>query len=189
MRRRKPNLGVALSLLLFVATGGVWAMSRLSPGSYIRQTWDPARFIYRQDVFSCYGGAVSFGRTRIDLDMEVPPWPSMRRPWSRLNNTQFDRPMVPGWRVLSWAHMFRVRHSRYPGWYEGWGIQFELWPIAVCATIWPALSMARMIRRRRRTRSGLCPSCGYDLRGTSERCPECGAVPETHPTIAARPAA
>src|SRR4051812_12171932 len=33
-----------------------------------------------------------------------------------------------------------------------------------------------VIFSRMKRSHGLCPSCGYDLRATPERCPECGAV-------------
>ena len=45
----------------------------------------------------------------------------------------------------------------------------------------PAALVWRVGRRRRlRITRGQCERCGYDLRATPERCPECGAIPQNY---------
>ena len=38
----------------------------------------------------------------------------------------------------------------------------------------PCAALARWLRQGRRAASGCCTACGYDLRGTPDRRPECG---------------
>jgi len=58
-----------------------------------------------------------------------------------------------------------------------WG-PIPLGPVAALAGVAPAWTAVRVSRRRRHVRrrlgDGLCPACGYDLRATPGRCPECG---------------
>jgi hypothetical protein len=52
-----------------------------------------------------------------------------------------------------------------------------LWAPIVLTGALPLLWIRRTLYRRAARRRGLCPQCGYDLRATPERCPECGAAP------------
>jgi hypothetical protein len=72
------------------------------------------------------------------------------------------------------------RVGPYPTNYYYW-LNFPYWAPIIATSILPALLAARILRQRirsKRPRSGSCPTCGYDLRATPDRCPECGAVPE-----------
>jgi hypothetical protein len=55
------------------------------------------------------------------------------------------------------------------------------WLPAVFFLILPLLTfvpgLVVRLRLRRRRQRGLCLNCGYDLRATPDRCPECGTVP------------
>ena len=58
-------------------------------------------------------------------------------------------------------------------------------PAAVAAVLPSAWLLRVYLARRRRRRPWVCPGCGYDLRASTGRCPECGrTIP---PQLARRP--
>jgi hypothetical protein len=62
---------------------------------------------------------------------------------------------------------------------SNFGIAVPHWavavPLALCAAWWLVVSRRRRVLRHR-AGHGLCLGCGYDLRQSPERCPECGAM-------------
>ncbi|HQY89020.1 MAG TPA: hypothetical protein PK402_10195, partial [Tepidisphaeraceae bacterium] len=56
-----------------------------------------------------------------------------------------------------------------------WAIVAPFWSLATLTAILPLIVIHRKIRSRHRDPFA-CPTCGYDLRATPDRCPECGAV-------------
>lgn len=57
-------------------------------------------------------------------------------------------------------------------------IFMPMWLLVVLFATIPAARLLGHLRRRAARRGGRCTVCGYDLRATPGRCPECGAVPE-----------
>lgn len=72
---------------------------------------------------------------------------------------------------------------------DGHILVVPFWAVCLATGLYPAwflfrlptrvLRFVRRFRANARTRRGLCPVCGYDLRATPDRCPECGQSTST----------
>lgn len=58
--------------------------------------------------------------------------------------------------------------------YTGFGL--PSWFVAASFGLLPAVWWRGHLKRRGIARAGLCRNCGYDLRATPARCPECGTL-------------
>ena len=56
-------------------------------------------------------------------------------------------------------------------------VQVPFWSLTAVTGVLPVAVFLRGRLRRRRVSRRACAECGYDMRGSPERCPECGTVP------------
>jgi hypothetical protein len=186
MKRRLLNLLTALSLLLSIAVAALWAWS------------------YRR----CATIGCASTASVPTLLWSIHTWPGHVDVWhSRRWRTPPPPPDPPHWFVVTFptpvhntdmsAEQWHVAllgvvlagHDRVKSGTTGAGpytlrdsfhtLILPYWvPWAATAAL-PSMHVARAFRRRRRQDARRCPSCGYDLRATPGRCPECGTPATT----------
>jgi hypothetical protein len=100
-------------------------------------------------------GVFQFGQSAVHNPQHFQ-WLSIPDSWFSKN----EKPENPAW-------FFYVVHNR-----TGWCIGIPLW---FCLLVSVAL-LARSILVHRKFPPGHCRRCGYDLRATPDRCPECGTI-------------
>ena len=171
MRRHLFTLLAAVSAVLFIVTTAAWARTffvsdyvqvykfrSLDPLFTVVQIRWGGDFAHVQLVRTDNGHDYGAPLSALAGDIVVHHQASAASPQG-----------VTSW--LWWDHY--VDYQGY-GMAEVWRVQFRPWLLLIPPIILPAIWIKRFTRRRRMLRIGLCLACGYDLRATGGRCPECG---------------
>jgi hypothetical protein len=176
------NSAAGLSLILCIATVVLWVRSYWVQDRIDYQKTDTARF-----TFTGYAFSSNHGSLYVIMDRQV------FREAEYLNFYVLERKSSEGFSY----HRYPSRPDQLPRdsfWNKlGFSMvleydtadvnsQFSLFPrafvphwfVVLLTALSPAIVVFRAIRKRRVRAAGLCPKCGYDLRATPQRCPECG---------------
>jgi hypothetical protein len=191
VRHRLFNIASALSFALFIVLCGLYVASLFTEFGVMRMhevETSRRSFARGWQGVSVAQGRVVYTRTA-DLGEDDVLYVGER--------LRSDRWETGGLRNL-YGHL-ASRPANF-SWWTFIGVRFHVWrrPITnwsqvdqVSASLLPAILLSAILpalwlkRRRvvmlqnRRRREGLCVVCGFDLRATPGRCPECGAVTGT----------
>ena len=151
------NSLTVLSLLLFVAAVALWVRGH-----------------YTYDMIGFRGRWVSARLESSSGNLAVVAI-SFSQPWSEDLGWYWRAAGGPSPGQLPGARLGFGVLSRQIGTRHMRALCVPAWSVALMTATLPALGIWRWLRKRRPA-PGLCPACGYDLRATPERCPECGRV-------------
>ena len=175
----------ALSLLMCMATVALW----------VRSYWFEDRLIvwygYRCVDFAAYRGEMGCEFVEYDpggTDVRRVPRPVAKYVRQTVEDVRWrDEVEIADWqpryRQLGYHDVLGFRfHVNVPGilGLDGAmrGVAVPAWFVALCTLMFPAWSAMKSRRQRVRVKQGFCAACGYDLRATPGRCPECGTIAE-----------
>lgn len=161
MTRRLSAAACAISLVLCAATIALWVRSGLAIDEviYVRPLWVGA-------AASEHGG-VCF---TWDVTDPSDPFRFNRLPirYHSLPRSPEDPARAWNWRFIG----FRYQSFGTPTLHVH-TLVVPFWVVVLCWLVLPAWLIHRA---RTRPPSGCCKSCGYDLRASNARCPECGTL-------------
>ena len=178
MKRRLLNLVTLLSLLVCLAVAALWVRSYFR-GDVVSFAGGPPPPAVSSEWFvrSNYGVLYfarndSFGN---GFGFDPRPFGWMSHPADR----GFCGPVIQRRRPCFVAGPFSAGGMTWAAGNHA-GVTMPHWFVAAAAATAPVLWAGRLCRNRRRRGPTLCQRCGYDLRATPGRCPECG-TPATTP--------
>jgi hypothetical protein len=168
MRRKLFTFCSAGSLLLCVATCALWVDSyRANCGVSLnrRGTSDEGRIVWK----SFWHASVGDGRLMLLRETSSGP-PRPPPSWAPPEPRGFTFVRSAKSSLHAQAETWKIQSPQWPGGGQ-WFVFVPLWPAAIGAAMFPTVWA---LRRCRPPAAGTCPVCGYDLRATPDRCPECG---------------
>jgi hypothetical protein len=179
MTRRVLNLPTALSLLLCAAVCVLWVRSSEHTAGF--EWWSAGTRGFEFRVHGAYarGGAAGFYVGDYPAGLTGGTYELM------YHRSRIEQPWRPPPGTLGFAAVRSdpVGRATAVRWHE---LRVPCWFLLLVAGS-PAAWQARRVVSRLRRRTGLCPRCGYDLRATPERCPECGTPAADGPRPGAQP--
>jgi hypothetical protein len=175
MRRRLLNLLTILALIGCVVVAAAWVRGYWTGDVVLLVAGGTSRMTQSNWVIGSGGGGLGFVVTHgSGSDVDAPGQPHGLR-WRKVP------PLYAGGRWSGdsfWNrrgfYWFDQTGNSFAGIVDLHGVVVPAWFVFLLATSLPAARLLSHLRRWRRYRAGTCRHCGYDLRASPGRCPECG---------------
>jgi hypothetical protein len=182
-RRILFNTLTAISLILALATAGLWVRSYYVADLLVWYRRDGDFAVHHRIGFGCGGVTIAWVTGgKYDASTGWPPFEYSPLDALRTDDSEWDwsREARKRLSAFTWERTnFWTSPEMIPG--ANYLFQFPAWAPMLVLIVLPTLHLAVLIRGKRRTKSGLCPACGYDIRANPQRCSECGHEVATGP--------
>ena len=172
--------------MLCIATLVSWRQSCATYDNLGYNSYPNPRGDQRSYFVETSGGQIVLShewRTVVD-PAELPDTPLMLPGWCSETQNAFNLPMhffqeYGHWPILGFAygHLPMVHAIGFD--MGSTDIFVPHWAAAMLFSVAPVRWLILRRRDRWRRANGKCRACGYDLRASPGRCPECGLIPET----------